>query len=164
MENIMDVSPGLVIWTILNFSIFLFILIKFGTKPIMNGLQARADKIRSDMDAAQLSREEAEKFRIELQNSKDSAIKEMTEIINKGKEQAENFLRKAADEADRVKIQKVEEASREIERSKEAAIKELRHEVAGLVVSATEKILDETLDKEKHFKLVESYIEKLPNN
>jgi F-type H+-transporting ATPase subunit b len=164
MEHIMDVNPGLAIWTLINFGIFLFLILKFGTKPIMNGLNARQERIRTDIESAKNSRDEAEKFKNELEASKDSAIKEMTAIIAKGKEQAEILIRKATEEADRVKLQKVEEATREIDRSKDLAIKELRHEVASLVVMATEKILDETLDKEKHYKLVESYIDKLPNN
>ena len=143
----MDVNPGLVIWTLINFGIFLFILVKFGTKPILNGLHSREEKIKNDIDSAKQSKIEAEAIKTELLESKNSAIKEMTEIIAKGRLQAEDLLKKSYEEADKVKKQKVEEAARDIERSKEQAIKELRKEVAGLVVQATEKILDEHLDK-----------------
>ena len=56
---------------------------------------------------------------------------------------------------------------KEIEISKENAINELRSEVADLVIVATEKILDEKIDKNKDSKLIESAIanfDKFNNN
>ena len=164
MESIMNIDPGLIIWTLVNFGIFLFILLKLGTKPIINGLNKRENAIQEDIDNAQKAHEDAKNFLEESEAKLANAQKEMMEIIAKGREQAEKIVQKAADEADAVRKQKVEDAQREIERTKDAAIKELRNEVADLVISATEKVLDETLDKEKHLKMVDKYIEKLPNN
>ena len=164
MESIMNIDPGLIIWTLVNFGIFLFLLLKLGTKPILNGLKAREDKISNSLDAAEKAKSEAQKLLQETEKKLNQAQKEMNEIIAKGREQAEKIILKASDEAEAVRRQKVEDAKYEIEKSKETAIKQLRSEVAGLVVNATEKILEETLDKEKHYKMIEKYIEKLPNN
>jgi F-type H+-transporting ATPase subunit b len=164
MDAVLNVEPGLLIWTLINFGLFLILLIAFGTKPIMKGLKAREESIQSNIDGAHKANEDAKVLLDESQDKLNNAQVEMAEIIKKGREQAEAIISKATDEADKIKRQKVEDATKEIERSKVDAIKELRREVAGLVVSATEKILDETLDKDKHYKLVESYIEKLPKN
>ncbi|MBI5324660.1 MAG: F0F1 ATP synthase subunit B [Ignavibacteriae bacterium] len=164
MERIMDIEPGLMIWTIFSFLIFLAILVKFGTKPLLNGLNARENRIKEAIENADKANEQAQKILKETDEKLSTAQIEMAEIVRKGKVQAEELIKKASDEADKVKKQKVDEAIREIERNKENAIKQLRTEVASLVVAATEKILDETLDKEKHYKMVESYIAKLPNN
>ena len=164
MDKLMNVDPGLMIWTLVTFFIFLGLLLKFGTKPIMKGLKAREDSIRSSIENAEKANSEAQSKLKEIDERLFTAQKEMAEIVSKGKIQAEEIIRKATDEADKIKKQKSDEAIREIERSKETAIKELRTEVADLVIKATEKLLDSTLDKEKHIKLIESYIEKLPNN
>jgi F-type H+-transporting ATPase subunit b len=164
MESVLNVSPGLMIWTLINFFLLLLLLIKFGVKPILNGLRSREAGIRDSIDNATKANQEAQKLLIESQEKLQTAQKDMSEIIHKGRIQAEEIINKASVEADRVKRQKVDEATKEIERSKESAILALRSEVAGLVVIAAEKLLGETLDKDKHTKLVESYIEKLPKN
>ncbi len=164
MENLLNISPGLMIWTLFNFFIVLFIVVKFGVKPIVNGLNSRENRIKEAITNAEEANRKAEELLKESQEKLRNAQAEMSAIIQKGREQAEEIVRKAGEDADKVKKQKVEEAVKEIERSKDSAIQELRKEVAGLVVSATEKLLGETLDKEKHYKLVETYIEKLPKN
>ena len=164
MENLLNVSPGLMIWTLINFFLLLLLLIKFGVKPILNGIKSREEGIRINIENANKANQEAKELLKESQEKLQSAQKEMSEIVHKGRIQAEELINKATEEAERVKKQKVEEAKKEIERSKESAIQALRSEVAGLVVIATEKLLGETLDKDKHVKIVESYIEKLPKN
>jgi F-type H+-transporting ATPase subunit b len=164
MESLLNVSPGLIIWTIINFSIFLFIILKFGAKPIINGLKAREDRINAAINDAEKANAEAQSILKQSQEKLDSAQKEMSEIIAKGRTQAEQFLQKASEEAELIKKKKLDEALREIDRSTAEAIKSLRAEVAGLVIGATEKILDERLDDERQRKLIESYLEKIPQN
>ena len=164
MESIMNIDPGLIFWTLVNFGIFLFILLKLGTKPILKALTSRENAIKESIESAEKARDDAKKMFQESEAKLSNAFKEMNEIIAKGREQAEKLLHKAADEADAIKRQKVEDAVREIERSKDIAVKQLRSEVAGLVIEATEKILEETLDKDRHYKMIEKYIEKMPNN
>ena len=162
--DILSVSPGLIFWTLLNFLIFLFLIIKFGAKPISNALQSREETIQKNIDDAAQANENAKALLEESEVKMNSARQEMAEIVSKGRSQAEEIVRKATEDADKVKQQKIEEAKNEIDRSKDNALKVLRTEVADLVVQATEKILGETLDKDKHKKIVESYIEKLPKN
>lgn len=164
MDSLLNISPGLMIWTIINFLIFLFVVIKFGGKIILDGMKTREDRIQNSIDAAEQANENAQILMQQSQEQLNNAQKEVSAIIAKGKEQGEAMIRKATEEADKAKKAKVDDAIRAIERNKEQAIKELRSEVAGLVVEATEKILDETLDKEKHYKLVENYLDKIPKN
>ncbi len=164
MDALLNIKPGLVIWSLINFSIFLFILIKFGAKPIITALKNRENKINDAIASAEEANKKAEALLAQSQEKFDAAQNEVASIISKGREYAEDQIKKALDEAERVKNQKIEEATREIARSKETAIRELRAEVANLVVSATEKIIEDKLDKEKDYKLIESFIEKLPKN
>lgn len=164
MDSLLSPSPGLMIWTLVIFTIFFLLILKFGAKPIANALKAREDGINNAIKAAENANAQAQAHLVQSQEKLDQAQKEMAEIVAKGRQQAEAQIQKAAEESDKVKRQKVEEAKREIEISKNAALKELRTELAGLVIQATGKLLDEDLNDEKHQKLVDSYIEKLPQN
>lgn len=164
MKDLLNINPGLAIWTVINFLLFLFIFIKFAGKSIVNGLNSREDHINGQISAAEKANQDAQRILAESQKNLDEAQQQVAEIVAKGREQAEAQIRKATEEADAVKRAKVAEAQREIERSKDAALKELRNEVTNLVIESTEKILHEKLDRDKDLKLVESFIDKIPNN
>jgi F-type H+-transporting ATPase subunit b len=164
MDSLLNINPGLAIWTLVNFLLFLFIFVKFAGKGIIKGLNSREDHINSQIRSAEKANEEARSLLEDSNKKLDEAQQQVSEIVAKGRLQADAHIKKAAEEAESVKRDKVIEAQKEIERSKEAALKELRNEVADLVVLATEKIIEEKLDKNKDLKLVESYIEKIPKN
>ena len=77
MDSLLNVNPGLIIWTIINFLIFLFIILKFGSKPIMNGLKAREERINSAIETAEKTKLEAEKLFLESEKRINSAKEEM---------------------------------------------------------------------------------------
>lgn len=164
MENLVSVNPGLMIWTLIIFTIFFLLIAKFGAKPIANALQQREKNINDAIDNANTANKTAQDNLQKTQEKLDNAQKEMADIIAKARVQAEKQLQKASEEADKLKLQKVDDATKEIERKKEEAIAELRREIAGLVVEATERILEEKIDPAKDQKLIESYIQKLPKN
>ena len=114
MDSLMNVSPGAIIWTIINFCIVLFIILKFGAGPIIKGLKAREDKINKEISDAEEANREAKELLAEAQGKIDNAQKEMAEIVAKGRKQAEEQIAKATDEADRAKRQKVEDAARDV--------------------------------------------------
>jgi F-type H+-transporting ATPase subunit b len=164
MQDIMNVNPGLIFWSLINFSILLFILSKFAFPAMKKSLQSREEGIQNAIDEANALNEKAQILLAESQAKLDNAQKEVSQILNSAKELAEQNIQKANEEAERNKNHKIEEAKREIERSKNDAISELRNEVADLVVTATEKILETKLDKDSHLKLAKEQIEKLPKN
>ncbi|MGE5478834.1 MAG: F0F1 ATP synthase subunit B [Chloroflexota bacterium] len=164
MDSLINVSPGLMIWTIINFLIFLLLIAKFALKPIQKSLAAREERIRATIESAEEANKKAMDLLAESQAKFDAAQQEVLSALAKGRDQAQAQIRLAADEAEKVKREKIDEAAREIERSKDAAIKELRGEVADLVVKATEKLLNEKIDPSKDEELIKSYIAKIPKN
>lgn len=164
MDSILNVPHGLMFWTIVNFSIFLFIVIKFGGKAIVNAINQRETDIQNSIDAAKSAEETARELMSKSQVQFDNAQSQINELLSKGREQADAQIRRASEEAENVKKAKVEEALKEIEKSKEQALQQLKTEVAELVIIATEKVINEKLDKEKDYKLVENYIHQLNKN
>lgn len=164
MDALLNVSPGLMIWTIVNFILLLIILIKIGIKPIITSLKAREEFVSQSIENAEKANIQAQKILNESQQQLKEAQAEMLNVIQKGKQQANELIRKATEEANQIRKQKIDEALLEINRSKEQALLDLRKEVASLVILATEKLLKETLDEEKHKKLIEEYINQIPKN
>ncbi len=164
MDSLLNVNPGLMIWTIVNFLFFLFLLVKFGAKPIANGLKSREEYIQNNIQNAEKLNQEAQRLLAETQQKLNDAQNEMMAIIQKGKQQADELIRRATDEAERIRKEKIDEAAREINRSKELALLELKKEVANLVIQATEKLLKEKVDDKKDLELIKQYIEKIPKN
>jgi F-type H+-transporting ATPase subunit b len=164
LPGFLQVDPGLIIWSIVNFVIFAFIIAKFGWKPMREGLAAREQAIADAVAGAERANAESQALLRESKERLAGAQSEMMNIIKDGKVQAEAAVRKAADEAEQVKQQKLAETQREIERQKDDAIKQLRSEVTTLVIDATEKLVGRKLDSEDHRRLIESSVNDLSKN
>ena len=161
MDSILNIPHGLMFWTLVNFGIFLLLILKFGGKAIVTAINQREQNIQTAIDSAKEAERASRELLAQSQSQFDNAQQQINEMLSKGREQAEIQLRRATEEAENVKKEKVQDAVREIERSKQQALIQLRTVVADLVVNATEKLLSEKLDKEKDFKLVENYIQQL---
>jgi len=163
-DALLNVSPGLIIWTLVNFGIFFFLIAKFGFKPMIASLENRENSISNAINESERLHTEAQKLFSESQVKLGAAHHEMMELVKQGKTQAETIIRQAQEQAEKVKKEKLEQAIREIEREKEQAIQSLRTEMATLVVAATSKMLGNTLDEEKHKTLVNQYIDQVSRN
>jgi F-type H+-transporting ATPase subunit b len=161
MDGVLSVSPGLIIWTIVNFTIFALILGKFAWKPLTTALTARERSIEESITRAEKASEEATRVMKENEVKMAKAQQEMSEIVRQGREEAQAKVQAALQEAEKVKEQKMNEARIEIEREKQAAMLSLRTEVANLVVMATEKILKEKLDVDQQKKIVNTFIDEI---
>ncbi|MEY3385732.1 MAG: F0F1-type synthase subunit b [Bacteroidota bacterium] len=164
MPAFLSFDPGLVIWTLINFSIFALIIGKFGWKPMRDAITSREESIREAIAGAERANKEAQDLIRENQERLAKAQRETMDIVKEGRVQAENIIRRATEEAEHVKQQKLAEAQREIDRQKDDAIQVLRSEVASLVVGATEKLIGRSLDGEDHKRIVDSYVNELSKN
>ena len=57
--GIMDLNPGLTLWTAITFLVLIFVLWKFAFGPISKMLVERETTIRDSIDSARKEREEA---------------------------------------------------------------------------------------------------------
>lgn len=128
------------------------------------GLAAREQSIKDSITAAENANAEAQNILREAKEKISGAQAEMMQIVRDGKSQAEELIRKATDEADAVKHQKLVEAQREIEREKDEAIAQLRNEMSTLVVEATEKLLGRTLKDDDHKRIVNDFVQEISKN
>lgn len=125
---------------------------------IVSVAEARQREITAQLEAARKDREDAEARLAEAQSKLDDARKTAQTVIegaNKSAEQLRQELRQKAEEESK---RTIDNARKEIEAERERAIQSVRSEVAELVVTATEKVIGETLDDTKHRQLIDRAI------
>lgn len=159
--NLLDVNPGLVVWTLVTFLLVVFVLKKFAWDKILKALDDRTAGIQAEIEKAQTLRGDAEKaladYRKKIANSKDEAL----EIINEAKADATNLKNKMVDDAN-AEIRKLKEQSvKDIELAKAKAIQELQVQIAEMSVMIAGEILEKGLKKDEYQAFIDKELSKL---
>ncbi len=157
-------NPGLIIWTIITFILLLLILKRFAWKPLLDALQKREQTVKDALERTEKAKMEAERILEENRKQFERAEQEGQRILNESRSLAEKLKDDIVEKANSQSRKMIESAKQEINRDKEAAMGQLRDEIANLAIQAAGKILDESLDEQKHRKLVDSYLKELPKN
>ena len=158
---LVEVIPGLMIWTIIAFGITFFVLRRYAFGPIQKLIDDRRAHIRASIEEADRAREEAR-----------TLLEEHRKLIGQAKTEAEGILseaRKIADsqrermradiEEDRQR--RLEETTRQIESETARALEAIRSEVADLTVIATQKVTGKVLTADDHKRLIDEAIGEL---
>ena len=159
----LDVNPGLILWTVVTFICLLLILKKIAWKPILSTLNERENLIKDSLDKAETARLGAEKLILENKANMLKAEEEGQKVIEQSREYAEKVKAQVLEESKIQAKKMIELASAEIERKNAEAFIKLKSQVADIAVNAAEKILRESLDKEKQIKVVNKYLEDFKN-
>jgi F-type H+-transporting ATPase subunit b len=154
LQNILQIEPGSVIWTIVTFLLIVWLIGKFGWKPLLSGLKSREESIRKDLDTAKAEREKAGTLLAEYQSTITGAKKEAAEIIQKAQESATSMVEEARLKSREEAQRERDRAQAEIARTTEASKLELRSYVSQLTARATTKLLGRALDPKEHERLI----------
>jgi F-type H+-transporting ATPase subunit b len=159
----LEINPGLSIWTFIIFGALLLLLSRMAWKPILNSLRTREKAIADSLAKAEQVRIEAERMIAENERQRKINEEEIQRQLREGKEYAERMraelTAKAQDEARKM----LEAAKAQIERDTKTAIAQLRNEAADLAIAAAGKLLDESMDNAKHRQVVEKFISQIPS-
>ena len=162
--SLVEVNPGLIIWTVVTFLVLLFILKRVAWKPILSALDQRETAIKDSLEKAEKAKEEAQKVLQENQASLLKAEEESKKIIEQSRQYAEKLKDQMIKESKEQAQKIVDDASAQIDQKKEAAFNELKTKVAEIAIQAAEKILHENLNKDSNKKLVDRYIQDITKN
>jgi F-type H+-transporting ATPase subunit b len=157
------VSPdvGLMIWTVLAFLVALFILRKYAFPQISAALEKRQHLIEESIDTAQRTKDEAEQILAEYRERLKEARAQAEEIVARARKAGETHERESLEQAKHSREELLEQTRRDIEAETRRAIQEIRKEVAGLTVMATEKVTRKTLTEDDQRRLVEEALREL---
>lgn len=148
-------------WLVLCFVVLLVFMYKFAVPSIAKGLDDRAEQIKKDLQAAEELKNQAQEL-LESYNAKlEKASSEAKLIIQEAKDNAKDIADKRAKELEVSLKDKSDAAERQIETAKNKAIAEIKSEAHTLVVTATEKLVLDTVDAKKAKELTEKACEDL---
>ena len=162
MDNpLVQLDPGLFIWTILTFLTLLFLLAKFAWKPLLAALEERENKIKNSLEDAEKAKAELERINAKSEEIIAKARSEAQSIHVEAKAATERIKAnlKAKAEEDSKKIR--EEAEKQIRVEKDKAINEIRQEVVDLSLAVAEKVIKKNLSKEDNQGLIEDSLKNL---
>lgn len=154
----LDINPGLIFWTIVTFLAVLLILRKMAWKPLLHALTSREEQIRTSLLEAEEAHAEAKKLLEENKRQLAQAEAHAQQAMREGREMGERLKAEILEKANAGARSMVEQAKEEIRRERDAALIQLRGEVAELAVAAAGKIIDANLDVNKHRQLVDTVI------
>jgi F-type H+-transporting ATPase subunit b len=146
------------VWGTISFALLFLLMWKFAFPAIKQGMNARTERIRSDLDSAELAKTEAvgvlDGYKAQLADAK----AESARIIEEAR-QAADALKK--DQESRLQTELAEARARaaaDIEAAKAQATADLRGELASLAVGAASAVVNKNLDPAAQTQLIEDYI------
>ncbi len=160
-EGLLRVDPGLMLWTIITFIVLLLILWKAAWRPIVDALDARAEKIRFEIDNAERTRQEADKLLTQHKAMMDNARNEASQIITKGREEAEKIKNEIVEKAATESRTIADRAKKEIDLAKDKALADIKNEVVLLSTEIASKIINKNIKPDDQKALVEEALNKM---
>ena len=121
-----------IIWGAIGFLVVFVFLAKFGFPAVKDGMNARAERIRNNLDEAERTKAEAQSILDEYQRQLAEAKNEAARIVEEA--------RQAADAVRRDLVARAEA------------------EVAELAIELAEKVVERSLDRETNMQLIENFI------
>lgn len=147
---------------LINFAILLVLLYFAAYKPILRMLDQRSAKIKESMEQAEAIRQQAAQTEEEVRNKLEEARKEGQSLIAQATQIGDRLKEEARKEARQEAESLIAKARTEIERERNEIIDGLRKEFVDIAVIAAGKVIKETLDKEKHRRIIEEVLEESP--
>lgn len=146
--------PLLVVF-IVNFIILFVLLRLFLFKPVLKMLDERTKRTRDAMELAEVTKKEFEQAKVEVQKQIEKGRQEAQAIIAQAMQVGERLKEESRQEATKQAQVIVDRTRAELEAERDKIVGDLRREFVNISIAAAEKVIKETLDKEKHRKLIE---------
>ena len=158
---LIQVTPGLMIWTIVCFLIALFVLKRYAFGPIQKLIDERRERIRRSLDEADAARNEARRLLEEHRALIGQARGQAEEILTEARRVAEANERRMREELETDRQRRLEETRKQIEAETRRALEQIRLEVVDLSLLAATKVTGKALDDSDHRRLIEEAIAEL---
>ena len=163
--DLLTPGTGLFVWQLITFLGLFFILAKFAWKPILGSLKEREESIQKALDSAEQAKQEMaslksdnEKLLKEAREERDRILRDARTASNQLQEEAQNNAKKTADKI-------IADAKSIINTEKQAALNDIKAQVAMFSLEIAEKLIKKNLSDDKSQKeLTETLIKDLKLN
>ena len=160
MEKLIEeFSIGLFFWQTIIFVILIFMLKKFAWSPILKAVNDREQGIKDALDSAEAAKKEMQSLQADNEKIMKEARAERDSLLKEARDLKNSMISQAKDEAKSEAQKIIESANEAIIYQKNAAVSDIKKQVASLSIEIAEKLLKEKLsDDNKQMKIVEDLI------
>lgn len=160
MEKLIEeFSIGLFFWQTIIFVILIFLLKKFAWSPILKAVNDREQGIKDALDSAEAAKKEMQSLQADNEKIMKEARAERDSLLKEARDLKNSIISQAKDEAKSEAQKIIESANEAILNEKNAAVSDIKKQVASLSIEIAEKLLKEKLsDDNKQMKIVEDLI------
>jgi F-type H+-transporting ATPase subunit b len=152
---LIEVRPGLMIWTIVCFLVVLFVLKRYAFGPIQQMIDQRRERIEQAIAEADNARDEARRLLEEHRKLIGQAKSEAEEILSEARRLADAQRDRVKQETEEDRQRRLEETHRQIDQATAQALGQIRDEVGKLSLLAAEKITRKSLDEKDQQRLID---------
>lgn len=146
---------------LVNFGILLFLLWKFGYKPMFKLLEDRRNKIDAGLENAALAETKLKEIGEEEKRVMIEAKKEAAKILDEARAMAEESRKKNIEKTKEEIGQLINQEKENMRQDKAEMLKSINREVADLVMATVEKVIEEKMSGAKDEELIKKSIAKL---
>jgi F-type H+-transporting ATPase subunit b len=150
-----------------NIAIFLgvfAILAKFVWPVILDGLQARENKIHEDLEAAQNANAEAKTLLADYQAKLDDIASQVQSTLAEARKDGEATGQRIVDEAKAEAERQRDRALADIETAKKVALSELAGQTSDMAINVARQVVGRELKADDHAELIRQSLGRLPSN
>jgi len=160
-----DFSFGLFFWVAIIFIILIFLMRKFAWKPILDALNTREEGISSALEAAENAKKELEQLNADNERIIKEERAERDTMLKEAREIKDKILADAKEEANGQADIIISNAKNAIEVEKQAALAELKSQIAGISIDMAKKVVKNELSSEaSQLELVEKLLKEVTLN
>jgi F-type H+-transporting ATPase subunit b len=149
-------------WVAVAFVAFVVLAARPVTRALFGALDARAERIRAEIEEAQALREEAQKTLAEYKRKQRDALKEAEDILEHAKVEAMRLREQAERDLEAALERRAQAAMEKIAQAEAQALQEVRDRAIEVALAATAKLISENLDKKRSDEMVDRAIRDLP--
>lgn len=157
-QEFVSIAPWTIVFTWINLLILVFIMKKLLFKPVMNMLAQRDSEVKEMYRKAEEAQKSSEALEAEytekLSGAKEEASRIMKEATHEATLRGEEIVSEAQQKAAAI----ITKAHKEIEREKEAAVSEIKNDIASIAVNIAEKVIEKDINESDYERLVEEFI------
>jgi F-type H+-transporting ATPase subunit b len=158
---LIEVSTGLMIWTLLCFGVVFFVLKRYAFGPIQQKIDERRKRIREALDEADKARAEARRLLEEHRSLMSQAKGQAEEILSEARRVSDSQGARMREELEADRQRRIEDTRKQIAAETARALEQIRAEVADLTLIATQKVTGKVLDQADHKRLIDDAIGEL---
>jgi F-type H+-transporting ATPase subunit b len=149
-------------WVLISVLIFVALVWKPMTRSIFGSLDARAARIRADLDEARRLRQEAEQVLLEYERKEREAIAEARAMVAHAKEEAERIAAQAARDLEQSLARRQRLAEERIAQAEAKAVEEIRAVAVDVAITAARDVVIAELNEQRGMVLLDAAIAALP--